>query len=639
MKIREMNKYIKLGGLWLISVVFVLLIAGVIRIQYVTPSCTEHRILAEETGTKEKVTNGGVVQQEFILTDSPLEQIGIRFRRHDSVKAGSVIISLREKGSSQFLVKQEIPVEQLENKAVRVVGLEVPVLDGEGRTYVISVQGKDLVSSDKELRITGFDLRGEVDTLPITMWKWMTGAFLVFAAILCLAATRRWALEWIYLPIILTLGLLYIFIIPVQSAPDEQMHTSTCIYYTNQILGMETLDQEGYTIAPGEYTGERYGIKLEPDHQSYLSYFKNLGSTETDSSPSRYYWPLNSSFVGYLPQIAGMLLARIMNLNGLWVGILPRLFALLFYGLCTTLAIRLMPVGKMAMMAVALLPISVQQGMAISYDCVIHSLCFLFIAYVFHLAYKKDKVNWKQVALAGLLLSVPVALKVVYIMLAVLPLFFLTRDKITMKTGKAGVAALSFGIPIVVFFALTAGGSISYLTRDAGTVAWSGLPTYTMGAVLADPIKVVALCVNTWLRLGWELTGSMIGNNLCRFHDVYISDLTCIFFLVILLLSTVYGEGDGRTLGKREMAGAALAVLGVAGGVVLSMLLGCTSMEDVVVQGIQGRYFLPALPVLLLLLRNQRLTLKGNIDHSLIWCMGILQVSVLAQVFGVIISR
>lgn len=69
------------------------------------------------------------------------------------------------------------------------------------------------------------------------------------------------------------------------------------------------------------------------------------------------------------------------------------------------------------------------------------------------------------------------------------------------------------------------------------------------------------------------------------------------------------------------------------------MLLAYTSVYSPVLQGVQGRYFLPALPVLLLAFRGKRFVLREEWDGVLMWGMGLLQILTLATVFVTIISR
>ena len=76
-----------------------------------------------------------------------------------------------------------------------------------------------------------------------------------------------------------------------------------------------------------------------------------------------------------------------------------------------------------------------------------------------------------------------------------------------------------------------------------------------------------------------------------------------------------------------------------AGAACFSMLLAYTSIYSPVLQGVQGRYFLPALPVLLLVFRGEKLVWKEERDSILVWGMGVLQILTLSTVFLTIISR
>ena len=83
----------------------------------------------------------------------------------------------------------------------------------------------------------------------------------------------------------------------------------------------------------------------------------------------------------------------------------------------------------------------------------------------------------------------------------------------------------------------------------------------------------------------------------------------------------------------------ALISAGVIGALMMVFLLTWTPYGSKVIEGTQGRYFLPVLPLVVLLLRNRNLTLKKGIQMNLIMSVGLIQFMVVWEIFQKVITR
>ena len=75
------------------------------------------------------------------------------------------------------------------------------------------------------------------------------------------------------------------------------------------------------------------------------------------------------------------------------------------------------------------------------------------------------------------------------------------------------------------------------------------------------------------------------------------------------------------------------------GGITLAMMLDFTSVDDSVVRGIQGRYFIPFLPLIMFLLRNNKIVLKKDMSKHIMMSMYMLNYFTLWRIFEVIVAR
>lgn len=94
-------------------------------------------------------------------------------------------------------------------------------------------------------------------------------------------------------------------------------------------------------------------------------------------------------FYGYLPQAIGIFIAKLFDMNVIWMLWLGRIFNLIFYAGLISLAIKKAPVLKIPLLCVACLPISIYQAASVSIDSMIIGLGILTIAYFIYL-YKAD---------------------------------------------------------------------------------------------------------------------------------------------------------------------------------------------------------------------------------------------------------
>ena len=71
----------------------------------------------------------------------------------------------------------------------------------------------------------------------------------------------------------------------------------------------------------------------------------------------------------------------------------------------------------------------------------------------------------------------------------------------------------------------------------------------------------------------------------------------------------------------------------------LSMMLAWTPISSKVIQGVQGRYFLPFLPVLLMSLKNDTLVLTREGNRKTLYMMCSMNAYVLLRIYGIVSMR
>lgn len=299
----------------------------------------------------------------------------------------------------------------------------------------------------------------------------------------------------------------------------------------------------------------------------------------------------------YLPQAAGIAVARALGGGPLVSMYAGRLANLLAYIAVTWTAIRLMPFAPMLLAAVALLPMSLFQAATLTADTPLNALSFLFLALSLRAAAGQDgRIDRKPLAariVSGVLLA---AGKSVYAPLLAIGLVRALADRNERRRAVLLVEA------VVIMAGLVA------------TVAWYATNTEHMISVRSS-IDVIDSKAQFAFVLGAPLTYLTI------FFDT-IAQQTYIYFLttvgvlgwldtllpiwvydyapwILALALVTRGRSDGAPPWILR-CGLPVLAFGVVFAIFLSLYLSWTPPYRTMVEGVSGRYFIPLLtPVLL----------------------------------------
>ena len=172
-------------------------------------------------------------------------------------------------------------------------------------------------------------------------------------------------------------------------------------------------------------------------------------------------------------------------------------------------------------------------------------------------------------------------------------------------------------------------------------MGWAGgTQGYSFSTVLADPVGTIGILFNTLVRRLPEYIYGMLGGSLGWLQ--YETDGVLVLFLLAWTALTALpvrteGEASGADAavmpaGHRAVGLAACILTLLA--TMLVMLMSWTPLGSSVVEGVQGRYLLPVLPLALAAFRSRRLVLERNVDGILLGGYCIVNLLVLQGVVG-----
>ncbi len=319
---------------------------------------------------------------------------------------------------------------------------------------------------------------------------------------------------------------------------------------------------------------------------------------------------------GYIFAALGITVARILNLGPLPLFYMGRLFNYAAYVAMVCFAIKKIPVGKIAVCAVALLPMSMQLAISYSYDPIVLAFALMFTAQIVYLIYKPETVTRKDIITASVLAALLAPSKLVYTPLVLLAVLIPRRNfksKRSAITGKTAIVAIGFLSLIVLQFLVFSTG----VSADSGIIKWAGEPGYTVTRSLAYPFNTIKIFVKTFAESLSFYISSMVGN-LFGWLSVSVDWIFFAAATVLLLFSFFSKKGDpsehirptGRILILATLAASSLLILA-------SMYLGWTPLSYTSIVGVQGRYFLPLLLPAALVIRSLPISLGKNSDRHI----------------------
>lgn len=297
-----------------------------------------------------------------------------------------------------------------------------------------------------------------------------------------------------------------------------------------------------------------------------------------------------SNPLGYLPQAVGISISKIFNLPVLWGFYFARLVSMLVAVFITYLALRLIPFGKIVLMLIALLPMTMQQFASLSYDALHISMIFLFTAYVLKLSVGEDKLSGKEIIL--LALSAIAAANIKFGFLPVLLLLFAVPwrrfgSKRNFWLYVCGTILLSF---LIVF--------IAQKSAVASEGAREGVyPIEQIGMILKNPFSFLYAVINT-LYSGAEFFFESF-----LYKPGWLKDQLSPLFYVGLFFGLIFlmrSEEEKVPLSKSQRWILGLTSVASLLFVFFSMYVLWSKVGGDKVQGVQGRYFLSTFPLLLL---------------------------------------
>lgn len=410
---------------------------------------------------------------------------------------------------------------------------------------------------------------------------------------------RKDQLHRVALVIILSFGLISVFLTPMVDVLDEREHfiraemTSRGVIFPEYNYTTKTYP----TIKSVQDVEKALRDAAGRQTQTHLTVFNtNLDTQQIDYSRGA----VGSAFVqnpffGYLAPAIGIDIAKGLDLNVAWMLWLGRLCNLLMYALVCAYAIKKSPIFKIQLLAVACLPLAIYYAASTSIDAMINSFALLIIAYFFYMYKSPDSsLDWKHLLIFFSLCLICGFCKVTYMALSLLILvvpitkFKLKRYYLAGGLGIVGVLLLTLSwTSYVLPLSMNSWRGSSYLIRGVNS-------TQQVKYIMAHPAKTGVMFLNIldYIPLKFQ---QLFDFSLTT--SVYTSRFLAFFYSIYFALLTFLYPSHTR-ITKKSRIGTFLVVALIFFGTYLVQYLSWEPVGAATVVGVFSHYLIPLLALL-----------------------------------------
>jgi len=411
--------------------------------------------------------------------------------------------------------------------------------------------------------------------------------------------------ELIFVIIGLVFGLLIIFVNPPFYTADESTH----FHKSYLVSRLEFLVRNNQKIWAADFPKSivecRQRAMINWDRGDKYSHSRFKAARNRPLKPQETLFtkvPIPSiSPIPYIPFSIGIAIGIFINDNPYWLVWFGRLAGLFTFLALMYIVIRSVPFGKGIFFLYGLTPIVLYQGASVTYDMLNNAMSFILLAVFLKYAFDPNfKLTGKKLALIFALILIHRFSKGGYPLIPFL--FFLIPMQKIGKPWKAVLIGLCillcWFIPDYTWGLLIGAQGYQVLAIGQKDVYFnSGM---NIAFIFSHPLDFLSILLrNIWWQAAMWTRGTM-----GRFGHAYLN-LPDWFYILhgLVLIFTAFFEPVYEYVLSRSLRWLLFGIgLGTVAVVIVGDFVTGSAVGGTVIFGLQGRYFVPAVPVLLFLL-------------------------------------
>ncbi len=386
-------------------------------------------------------------------------------------------------------------------------------------------------------------------------------------------STQKRKIISICLIISIVFGILYMVILPFPASPDENRHFLKIYSITEGYIlpSDETILPDGLDIP------DQYDLKYKEISSHYGDTADYNNMKEYDLSRTAFYFPLV-----YAPQITGFMAAKAFTHKIYSIALIGRIFGYIFNVCMVCAAVSIIPYGEMIIFLSVLNPMYLQQAVSLSGDSVVNTLAVFLTAYILALRARRVKAIWPLFVIFPIL----AVCKMFYLPMVFL-VFLIPKD-----VYKKRKSALLTRILLIAETLMCSAVWIYAVSRTTLYIADEKTGS-NLQYISSDPAGYCVIIFKSILYHGRTWLRQTFGGNL-GWISVNVFMPFILIYLLIFIYTALSENGDMKLKDRICILIIDLIIFIV---VLTTEYVQWTSYKAPVIDGVQGRYFLPLIPV------------------------------------------
>lgn len=398
---------------------------------------------------------------------------------------------------------------------------------------------------------------------------------------------------------LLIFGVSAVFLLPVSGGYDEEHHL------------MRVWEMSSLTLLPNDKLGNKMpfpGIYWDLSYRRKLivrtvenDFWEKYGSLSLDAYDYIYNIKTRSVYAPPLlfPQALVMrYLGRSLQWPALVVYYASRLIGLFSYILLSWFAVRFIPYGKWVIALIASSPMAMLQASTISADTISNGIALFFIGGSLAVAQRKE-LKWKEMTYIILLLLILFWGKVNIVTLAVLPFLILRPSQFKIRYGYIIILFIAMSLLLIE----VVGWNLLAYSRYYDALEGADL-FGQINFILKNPYEFITIIID-YIRLNFLISIYTV-TALYPFNYWPVPNWTYYLYFIGLVSTLMIKDSNISITGRTRIGLFTVFVLAYL-GTIISLYLSYTPVGNDGVRGVQGRYFIAIIPLLLIAIARLRL--------------------------------
>ncbi len=382
--------------------------------------------------------------------------------------------------------------------------------------------------------------------------------------------------------VIILFGICSAILTPINDISDEYEHLvrseivsggEITTNYDNGFKTINAINSLGIETDNNLFTTNLWNLKI-----NYNDYYSSCAFAQ-------------NPFYAYLAPALGIIITELLDLNTIWLLYLGRICNLLLYASIISIAIKKSPIFKIPLFITSIFPLAIYQAGSVSADCFFNAFAILAISYFFVL-YKSNSIKYKDLSFFYISIILCGLLKQPYLALSLLIFivpnsnFKNKKQNIISKIAVLGVLAIG------TLWSSYATEQLKYSWRAKHFIQYHVNASQQSMFMLSNPKFDIYYIFDVIYQI------PVIFNRLFEFSVSdfsYTSNLmSSLYFLYIIAISLFYPLKE--KLSKINRLKLVIVSAIIFYGIFLVQYLTWIPVKSKnIISGVQGRYFIPLL--------------------------------------------